>query len=182
MSPILGIWASAQQGANVVGDYESIQTVTVGAGSSNTITFSSIPSTYTHLQIRSINRIGANAVIQFNSDTTYTNYRSHYIEGDGASIGSGSIQSGSYDGGYAIVGKGIVSNTFGPAVIDILDYTNTSKYKTVRGLSAIDQNGSGYVDYISSLWMSTSAISSITFRGIGANFQEYSSFALYGIK
>ena len=185
MSPILGIYASQISGhlfnfpAN---SYESISTVTVGSGGSSTVTFSSIPSTYTHLQIRSLNQTGANAVIRFNSDSSGTNYRAHYIEGDGANISSGSVQAGGYDGGYAIVGKGTVSNMFGAAVIDILDYTNTNKYKVTRGVTGIGQNGSGYLDYVSSVWISTSAISSITFASVGASFSQYSSFALYGIK
>lgn len=185
MSPILGIYASQISGhlfnfpAN---SYESISTVTVGSGGASTVTFSSIPSTYTHLQIRSLNQTGANAVIRFNSDASGTNYRAHYIEGDGTNISAGTVQAGGYDGGYAIVGKGPVSNTYGGAIIDILDYANTNKYKVSRGISGIDQNGSGYLDYISSVWMSTAAISSITFASVGTTFAQYSSFALYGIK
>jgi hypothetical protein len=51
--PILGIIASAITGNLVTTSYESIETVTVGSGGSATVlTFSSIPATYTHLQIR----------------------------------------------------------------------------------------------------------------------------------
>jgi hypothetical protein len=50
--PILGIIASAITGNLVTTSYESIETVTVGSGGSATVTFSSIPATYTHLQIK----------------------------------------------------------------------------------------------------------------------------------
>ena len=75
------------------------------------------------------------------------------------------------------------ANMFGSGVIDILDYANTNKYKTVRTLSGDDKNGSGYVVFGSGLWQNTNAVSTITLTNHGAtNFQQYSSFALYGIK
>jgi hypothetical protein len=164
------------------GAYESIATVTVGAGGSSTITFSSIPSTYSHLQIRALYQSSSNAVIRFNSDSTYTNYRSHYLEGDGANISSGTVQNSSYTGGLALTGIANTASTFGAAIIDILDYANNNKYKTVKSLNGIDKNGSGYLDFDSSLWMNNSTVSSITLAGLGLAFSEYSSFALYGIK
>ena len=74
------------------------------------------------------------------------------------------------------------ANCFGVAVIDILDYANTNKYKTYRSLTGGDANGSGQVLLRSSNWRSTSAVTSMTlYPGVG-NFTQYSSFALYGIK
>jgi hypothetical protein len=54
--PILGIIASAITGNLVTTSYESIATVTVGGGGAATVAFTSIPATYTHLQIRGIGR------------------------------------------------------------------------------------------------------------------------------
>ncbi len=74
--------------------YESIATAS-GNGSSATITFSSIPSTYTHLQIRAITRDTSalndsyGAKLKINSDTG-SNYTSHYLLGTGSGISSGS--------------------------------------------------------------------------------------------
>ena len=184
MSPILGIYASQISGhlfnfpAN---SYESIATTTLSS-SSSTVTFSSIPSTYTHLQVRILYQASANGAIRFNSDSTYTNYRSHYLGGDGASAYSGTVQDPSYTGGLATTGIANTANIFGASVIDILDYTNTNKYKTVRTFAGIDKNGSGYIDFDSSFWMNTSAISSITIEALGTTYSQYSSFALYGIK
>ena len=57
MAPILGIWASQNYSRySITGSYESIATVTVGSGGSSYIEFTSIPGTYTHLQIRGILR------------------------------------------------------------------------------------------------------------------------------
>lgn len=187
MSPILGILAS-QNYPRINGAYESISTVTVGSGGSASITFSSIPATYTHLQIRcsmqetqaGVDWDNFNAV--FNSDTG-TNYTRHFLEGNGATL----TAFGAASRTKAFVGEvsrsGAGASVFGVNIIDILDYANTNKYKTVRSLSGFDKNGGGSVGIFSSAWLSTSAISSIVLTSdSGSNFSQYSSFALYGIE
>jgi len=171
----------------VTNSYESIATVTVGSGGSSTITFSSIPSTYKHLQIRAIARSAAandfNVNIKLNSDTG-SNYAYHRLYGTGATAAA---QAGS-SLAYANIGaftplSSEASGNFGLAVIDILDYANTSKNKTVRSLNGRDANGSGTVNLHSALWASTSAINRIDFTGASSdNFAQYTQFALYGIK
>jgi len=193
VSPILGIWASQNYSrvAPDTGAMFPLGMVQVGSGGAANVTFSSIPSTYTHLQIRWISRDSAadtgvqNVVASFNSDTTYTNYRTHYITGDGSSASAGNLQlSGLYASAGLNVSNNATANIFGVGIIDILDYKNTNKYKTVRTLTGIDLNGSGgQVRLASSLWMNTAAISNIVLnvRSSG-NFTQYSQFALYGIK
>jgi hypothetical protein len=187
MSPILGIWASAQT-ASSFGDYESIATTTVGAGGAATITFSSIPSTYQHLQIRGIVRNsasgggGAEATLQFNG--TSTNYvYFHQIYGDGTSAVASANTTSSAILPIFNPKSGTTANVFAGFVMDVLDYANTNKNKTVRTLSGWDANGDGFIIFRSGLWMNTSAISSITI-GMESTFNlaQYSSFALYGIK
>lgn len=175
MSPILGIWASEQQAAFAVGDYESIATTTVGAGGSSTITFSSIPQTYTHLQLRCIQNSGGDR-LQFNSDTA-ANYTRHYLLGNGTAASAGATTGATYSsvGDYTNA-----SSTFAGTIIDILDYTNTNKFKTIRSLTGFDTNTQGEIFSQSGLWRSTAAISTITITGGTA--AQYSSFALYGIK
>lgn len=181
MSPILGIYASQISGHLWApsGAYDSIATTTVGAGGASSITFTSIPSTYTHLQIRGISKMssGASLYMQLNSDTG-SNYARHYLNGNGSTVGAGANSS------FTNMFAGTTANatsTFGASIIDILDYTNTNKYTTTRSLSGADANGSGYVQFFSGLWMNTAAVSSITITG-DSNFDQYSSFALYGIK
>ena len=183
MSSILGIYASSMRGA-VAGDYESIATVTVGSGGSSSITFSSIPSTYQHLQLRGITKnssTGTFAAMRFNSDTG-SNYSAHYLDGDGASVQVGAAPS--YDRAYfGYAGTSSQTNIFGVSVIDILDYKDTNKFKTVRILTGVDVNGSGgVVEFSSSAWRSTSAINNINIFFSSNNLAQYSSFALYGIK
>jgi len=190
LNSLIGIIASSGGAPASTNSYESIATTTVGAGGASSITFSSIPSTYQHLQIRGIARVSAsnsnpnNIIAAFNSDTTGTNYYTHILDGDGSTASAGAVQLSDF---YAAFGFGLgntsTSNTFATSVIDVLDYANTSKNKTVRHLTGADTNGSGIMRFGSSLWMNTAAITSITITPrVAGNFVQYSSFALYGIK
>ena len=170
--------------------YESIQTVSAAGGGSSTLSFTSIPSTYKHLQIRGIARASAadsadhNIVAAFNSDTTFTNYRTHVLDGDGASASSGAAQvSGFYASAGLTLGNTSTASTYSATVLDILDYTNTNKNTTTRALNGFDRNGAGFVRFASSLWINTAAITRIDLSlRTGGNFVQYSQFALYGIK
>jgi hypothetical protein len=187
MAPILGIYASQISGHLFApsGAYDSIASTTVGAGGAASITFSSIPSTYTHLQIRYNARQDASPIGQVffrvNSDTG-GNYSSHLLYGDGGGVGAGSYTSDNYCRSGLLGGTSLASNIFGVAVIDVLDYANTNKFKTTRTLSGIDANGSGYVWYMSSSWRSTSAVTSLTFFAEHGNFIQNAQISLYGIK
>ena len=183
MSPILGIWASAEQNA-FASSYESIATTTVGAGGVSSVTFSSIPSTYTHLQIRGIVKTAtvASLAFTFNSDTG-SNYSIHSLTGNGASV---SANNATPIGTIRILrseGVSATANIFSGFVLDVLDYANTNKNKTTRSLAGTDLNGNGSVSLESGAWYNTSAVSSITFTSASAyTISQYSSFALYGIK
>ena len=174
--------------APVTNSYESIATVNVGGGGSSTLSFTSIPSTYKHLQIRLLAKAAPTAAsaaydlrLAFNSDTTGTNYNEHYLYGDGASVGAG------VNTNNRIIGTSTGSastSTFAVNVYDILDYQNSNKYKTVRSLVGWDANGSGQVTFMSQVWMNTAAINaiSIDFNGGSPSFGQYTQAALYGIK
>ena len=162
--------------------YVALRTETV-AVVTNTVTFDLTGiSGYTDLVIVGAGTISANApstLIRFNGDTA-SNYSYTYLTGDGSSATA-------YGGANTLLAPqgqtATTSNTFGAFIIDILDYGSTSKYKTVRGLNGADMNGSGQIGLYSNLWRSTSAITDITvLADSGKSFDQYSSFALYGIK
>jgi hypothetical protein len=169
-------------------DFESIQTVTVGGGGAAVITFSSIPSTYSHLQIRAIGRLDSGTTginigqVRFNSDSG-NNYASHRVGGNGSTASATAAASTSAIWALAVFNAGELANCFGAAVIDILDYANTNKFKTGRSLFGFDNNGSGNIYFSSFLYQSTTAVSSLTITIYGGyTFAQYSQFALYGIK
>lgn len=187
MSPILGIWASSIQPSLNATSFDSIATTTVGSGGQSTVTFSSIPSTYKHLQIRGIARTDRATYtsdplkLTFNSDGG-SNYARHFLLGDGSSATADGVSSQTFIQNYLITTNVATSGVFAAFVIDILDYGSTSKNKTVRTLMGFDNNGSGYIGLNSGLWNSTSAVTSLSLAGQFGTFQQYSSFALYGIK
>lgn len=149
-----------------------------GTGSSGVITFSSIPATYTHLQIRIIGfQATPNDVfVKVNSDA---GVRGHYLQGDGATAAASS-QTGTGDGQY-LGTAGFQTTNPTVWVLDLLDYASTTKTKVLRGLGGYDSNGSGRVQLFSALYTTTSAITSITFTS-GNSYSTNSNFALYGIK
>ena len=176
----LGIYASQISGHLAPpGAFESIQTVNVGAGGATSITFSSIPNTYKHLQIRAYAPSGNYMDLRFNGDTTSSNYRAHYLLG----VGSGSPIAGTNANAAYFPATGGWSTPWS-GILDILDYSNTNKNKTMRNFEGYDGNSGANSEMylISSLWMSTAAISSIVLSRSGASVGQYSKFALYGIK
>lgn len=195
--PILGIVASSISGNLSTNSYESIATATVGAGGAATVSFTSIPSTYKHLQIRAIDKWTfnsgqadySNLAVLFNSDTG-ANYSSHIVRQIGSSNTSSSGTSSQTLGYIQTLVPNVhssLANVFGGYVIDILDYTNTSKFKTVRTLGGYNGFGTtgatgGSVGLGSTLWQSTAAINRIDLKLDSDSHAQYSSFALYGIK
>lgn len=190
MSPILGIWAS-QNYPRVTTSFESIATVTVGSGGASSIDFTSIPAGYSHLQVRyscQDNRGTFNDSlmnIRFNSDSG-NNYAWHYVRGNGSATEATATTSTAQI--QVATTATAATNNFLGGVLDVLDYANTNKYKTARILSGFDNNntGSGSLGLIylySGLWQNTNAITSISFASsLGTSFNQYSHFALYGIK
>jgi len=186
--PIVGSFAGASArayglgaGGVQIGDFESIATTTLSSNQS-TVTFSSIPQTYSHLQLRcsvlTSVTLGSAAKIQFNGDTA-TNYSYHSLYGTGS--GTGSIGNATQAQGWAY----FTGNTTSASahIIDILDYANTNKYKTIRVLEGFDVNGpTGYVGLTSGNWRSTSAITSIVLTADSGTMNTNSIFALYGVK
>ena len=183
MSILPGIYASQITGHLSTNSYESIATVTAGSGGFATATFSSIPQTYKHLQIRYIAYkydAGGNTTDNINmvlNGDTGSNYTYHVLYGNGTSA----LATAATGQQRARVGQIAYDSTgiFAAGVIDILDYTNTNKNTTIRTLSGVDFNGSGPIALESSVWLSTAAVSSILINNPGT---QYTQYALYGIR
>ena len=186
---MFGVALGIMDGAGVAagGSFESIQTVT-GTGSSGTITFSSIPSTYKHLQVRINARVtGVNIAssMRINNDTTGV-YARHASWGDGASAtAAGSASQTSISWIDFITGSNSTSGMQGVGILDIADYASTTKTKTVRLLGGMDtNNGSdgGLITLQSGLYNLTTAITRLDFLAVASNWATTTTFSLYGIK
>lgn len=187
----VGIYASQISGHLWApnGSYDALATITVPSGGAATIEFAGIPSGYKHLQIRGIYRPASaasppyNTFFRVNGDSG-SNYSRHFLSGDGGGTATASGQASQAYGWLPYhLGSSSLANTFNSVIIDVLDYSSTSKNKTIRSIGGYDANGSGYVQLVSSSWLSTSAITSYSiFTGNLGSFSEFSSFALYGVK
>lgn len=159
-------------------------------------TFSNIPQNFDHLQIRVLSRCPASSVglvagfnsnfdapyFRFNGDATAANYVTHNMYADGATITTNSnIQTVT----AAITGvmpvNSLTANAYGISVVDILDYSKTNKFKTIKTIAGSDVNGSGIMTIRSGMWMSTAAISSIFVGGTAAGHAAGSIITIYGI-
>ena len=162
-------------------DFESIATITVGSGGASNVEFTSIPSTFAHLQIRISSLGSANTASSlsgtYNGDTG-SNYSSHWLTGNGSSASAGSTANDNIQ----YFGFSLHSSESNTSIVDILDYANTNKYKTMRCLTGVDRNGSGSVWLFSGSWRNTNAITSIKITPNSGSFNQYSRFALYGVK
>lgn len=190
MLNLLGVLAAS--GAGGGGSYESIATAT-GTGSNTSVTFSSIPSTYTSLQIRAVYRdtntpgtTRQNLNLEFNGSGG-TNYAVHFLQGDGATASAAGFTAYPF---VVINGAGAAGNTtanvYGASIIDIHDYASTTRNKTVRYFCGINDNtataGSQRISIGSGVWLSTSAITSIKVICGDTAFATGTTISLYGIK
>lgn len=182
----VGIYASQISGHLWApnGAYDALATVTVPSGGATSITFTGIPSGYKHLQIRALcqtNRTGTpfdDVYYNINGDTTASNYFYHLLIGTGSAVSAATGNNF-----YGIQVSTPTSGVFTPIIWDILDYSNTTKFKTSRFLNAADTNGGGFVWFGSNLWKNTAAINSISFYSQwGTGWTQNTQFALYGVK
>jgi hypothetical protein len=185
MAPVLGIWASSFNSRTFqpTGSYDALASYTVPSGGVSSITFAGLPTggQYSHLQLRvmQLGTYGQYGALRFNDDSTNA-YFWHGLYGNGSSA-TASAYGALTSSAYFPFNSGGSSN---PAVgiLDILDYTSTSKNKVCRSLEGADQNGSGAVALCSFNWNSTTAINKITITGTGTSWAQYSQFSLYGVK
>ena len=181
--PIVGQFGSlAGFGVFPGGAFESIATVTVGSGGASSIEFTSIPSTYQHLQIRFMGLLSSSnqgVWVRFNDDSA-ANYSCHLLYGNGSSAVATARLS---DGGIDSITPGNANSVFG-GVIDILDYSVTSKYTTTRGFGGADTNGAGIVSITSGSWRNTAAVNKIHLQDqlTGGTFGQHTTAALFGVR
>ncbi len=167
----------------VENSFFSIETQIVGSGGASYIEFTNIPQNYTHLQIRGIAKSTTNTQVDltFNSDTG-SNYSYHQFGGTGSTAYSESSVNRANIA--SVIGGPSSSETsgFSGGYLDILDYRDTNKFKTIRSLTGWDGNGAGSAVLTSGNWRSTSAITTIRLTSRTYNFVQNTQFALYGIK
>lgn len=192
--PIIGVIDSAKTGNLVTGSFDSIATVTTTAGQT-AVTFSSIPSTYKHLQVRGIGRAnesnpgdGSGIYLRFNNDSTsnYWYQRMYCVRGVSNNNGAGDYQSGTnYPDCGIVTSASQPASIYGGCIIDILDYTNANIKKSASvqsGFCTTSSSTNQYTHTGAFTRNSTEVINRIDLVIGTGSFAANSTFALYGVK
>jgi hypothetical protein len=165
--------------------YDQIAFVTA-AGGEKTLTFSSIPQTFASLQLRVLGRStnASNddlAFVRFNGSSA--GYAWHLLYGDGASV-SASGASSSSSGSWAVYvpANNYNASMFGVSIIDLHDYSSTTRNTTARIFTGMNTNGgASQVMLNSALWNNAAAVTSVSLTMTTGNFAAGSAVALYGL-
>lgn len=168
--------------------FELIST-TILSSTTSSVTFSSIPTDYTHLQLRFSAR-GSNTSsanidlrIRFNSDSG-SNYIVHRVAGNGSSAGS--FNATSQTGVVLTNGlPGATANAsaFGAGIVDIYDYQSSTKNTTVKSLYGSHiTTSTPFMILGSGLWINTAPVTTLNLTPSLSSFASGSRFSLYGIK
>lgn len=187
MSPVpLGIWAVAGAGNGATGSFDFISsTILTSNQASVTFDVSTLSSTYKHLQIRYTTR---SSRTDTNNDELVYSFNNisgsftHSVEGTGSTaISRNNSSYGMFVGGNATALD--ASGIYGAGISDFLDIFSSTKNKTIRTFAGKSSPTTPVVNLMSSLWNSTSVVTSIKMNLLsGANFVTGSRFSLYGIK
>jgi len=168
--------------------YEPISTQTIGTAVA-TVTFDSIPQTYTDLVLVSSTYYSASVAmrVRFNNDSA-TNYGYTVLGGSNAAPGNGSYSardtnSSSINLLAYYAGTNSNANIFAPTVATFMNYSNSTTYKTLLSRSYAQDNGTGKdAELFAGVWRSTAAITRVDLLTSSGNFAVGSTFTLYGIK
>jgi hypothetical protein len=182
----LGVLAVAGAGAAAGAGYDLLET-TILSTTTASVTFSSLDSysAYKHLQIRAVMKDNAGSTnlnrmdVRFNSDQG-SNYTYHYLNGTGSNVGSSAGTAQSRLQFFDVIGGGSNNLRYGSIILDILDFNNASKNKTVRGFGGGFVASENDISLSSGVWLNTNAITSIEIFG-NFNYAAGSRFSLYGI-
>jgi hypothetical protein len=160
-----------------------IATQTVGSNVT-TVTFSSIPSTYTDLLLKISARTNSSTSYEY----MYINFNGggynapiRFIQFSGSGAGSTSSESTGYLG--ITNGNGATASVFSNNEVYIPSYAG-SNYKSFSVDGTMENNATAsYMHYVAGIWQNTSAINSVAVQaGNTQSFVQYSTFSLYGIK
>lgn len=158
--------------------YQLIETITVGSGGAASISFSSIPQTFTDLVVMSSTRSAStgNQLIPSVNGSTATSTRNLFGDG-GSALGTTAVTWIGFG-----TASGDTASVFGNSYFYFPNYALTQA-KFSSSHSCNETNGaSSYITVVGGYWSSTTAISTLSFATNSGNFAQHSSMSLYGIK
>lgn len=163
--------------------YKLISSYTVGSGGAATISFTSIPSTYTDL------------LVNISARNTSNNYGSFYVRvnGEGSTTVTGKwLYTDGYQAVYSNTANSFLwnvsnqtANTFSNTQLYIPNYTGSADkvfgFETTTENSVISE---AYQQFAGITWANSATITQLDFGTFGGSdkFAQYSTAYLYGIK
>lgn len=172
--------------------YSTIQTITAANSNSSDYSFTNIPATFTDLVVVAFVRGAASQTTQQfamyvgDASTLFQSNQNNYniLFGTGSSIGatrtnnaSGMFQYGGMPGGSS------TANTWGVFTFNIMNYANTTSFKTILSRNGVDTSGAGNMAVAAHVVRTTTALTRVGLASYGdGNFAAGSTFTLYGIK
>ena len=153
------------------------------ASATGTVTFSSIPDTYTDLVIVAnftVATAAGNLVMTLNGDTTSGLYSKTQLEGTGASVFSGKTSGANNIGLDSNMGDDVTNPSI--HILQLMNYANASVFKKILHRQSVFWSANPGTAARVGLWRNTNAITSVTLNNGAANFTVGSTFTLYGIK
>jgi hypothetical protein len=161
--------------------YSLISSQTLGSAAT-TVTFSSIPQTFTDLKLVMQIKNTVGVYLTYIYEPTFSSgiYSGTYMYGNGTSASSGRFTADN----YILPDKPFGSTSTGWSIytVDFMDYSNTTTFKTAISRASVPDSASAHVYANVGLMRSTSAISSLTVSLGGGNYAIGSTFKLYGIE
>lgn len=182
MPLILGTLASAVTANAAPPAFESIGTYAITSTTAS-VTFSSIPQTYKHLQIRGVITNPANGgfnSMRMNGDSSTASYIQHFMYANTPTVAAGANLTGQSSINVGGLSYGISATSPRIFIVDLLDYKDTNKNSVVRIMTGEDENGAGEVTFQSGTWLNTAAVTSLTFL-VSNSYTAGSHIALYGV-
>jgi len=167
--------------------YTAIATVTVGSGGASSITFSSIPQSYTDLLVklstRSNQASGPDYVyLQFNSNTSTSNYQGIFLRGNGSTVASSSNTTEGKIRAAITTTSGETTSTFSNCEIYIPNYTSSNNKSTSSDWVPENNATATFMGITAGLWTQTSAITSMQLSLSSGSFVQHSTAYLFGIR
>ena len=175
----LGFWAASGGGAGGPA-FDLLESEILTSSASVTFTGLGAYSDYKHLQLRIVGGVTTtggflnNFRIRLNSDSG-VNYYTHQLQGDGSSVASSGFSFDSIQFHDTLARDSL----FGALVIDILDFSSTSKNTTLRGLGGGTNTSENNIGLYSGLWVNTNAVTELDLYD---TYKAGSRFSLYGVK
>ena len=135
------------------------------ATSNANISFTNVPQTFQDLCVvvstRDAATAGNNVLIFLLNGDGASNYSMTRLVGDGSSATSDRVSNSTFGGWTFVPNSSVSSSIFGSSICHILNYTNTTTFKTMLTRGASDTNGAGFSSMAVSMWRNTAAVNGV---------------------